>query len=141
MIHWIHVRGATLVVNAQPSTPEQNTSREPAGLPLLWPIFITIAVLTGFLMGIPPALVASAGGALLLVRRTRDPREIYGDVDWSLLVLFLGLFLILGGAEQAGVTTTLLHHAEALNLSNSVIFVSTVALLSTWSATFPRSCC
>ncbi len=89
-------------------TPEQNTSHEPTQLPLLWPVFITVAVLTGFLLGIPPPLVAAAGGAMLLVRRTRDPREIYGDVDWSLLVLFLGLFLILGGAEQAGVTTTLL---------------------------------
>jgi Na+/H+ antiporter NhaD/arsenite permease-like protein len=137
VIHWIHLRGETPIVNVQPSAAEQNISREPAGLPLLWPVFITIAVLTVFLLGIPPALVAAAGGALLLVRRTRDPREIYGDVDWSLLVLFLGLFLILGGAEQAGVTATLLHHAETLNLNNSVIFVSTVALLSNLVSNVP----
>ena len=69
---------------------------------------VTLAVLAGFLMGFPPPLVAAAGGALLLVQRHREPRAIYGDVDWSLLVLFLGLFLILGGAEQAGITRELL---------------------------------
>ena len=78
-------------------------------------VIVTAAVLLGFFLGYPPPLVAAAGGALLLIRRTRDPRDIYGDVDWSLLVLFLGLFLIVGGAEQAGITTTLLQAAEGLN--------------------------
>lgn len=66
-----------------------------------------------------------------------DPRDIYGDVDWSLLVLFLGLFLIVGGAEQAGITTTLLQSAERLNLHNSIIFVSVVALLSNLVSNVP----
>jgi Na+/H+ antiporter NhaD/arsenite permease-like protein len=68
-------------------------------------------------------------GALLLIRRTRQPREIYGDVDWSLLVLFLGLFLILGGAKDAGITGELLSFAEKLNLRDSVVFTAIVVLL------------
>ncbi len=93
-------------------------------------MLVTIAVLAGFLVGLQPPLVAAAGGALLLVRRTRDPREVYGDVDWSLLVLFLGLFLVVGGAEQAGITGQLLRVAERLNLNNSLVFTTMVALLS-----------
>ena len=81
--------------------------------------------------------MAARGGALLLIRRTREPREIYGDVDWSLLVLFLGLFLILGGARQAGVTEELLHVAEKLNLSNTAIFASIVVLLSNLVSNVP----
>ena len=96
---------------------------------LLWPVLVTAGVLADFFVGIQPPLVAAAGDALLPIRRTRDPRDIYGDVDWSLLVLFLGLFLIVRGAEQAGITGTLLHLAERLNLHNSVMFVSTVAVL------------
>jgi Na+/H+ antiporter NhaD/arsenite permease-like protein len=137
LIHWIYLRDLTAVASSPPLPTARNSSHEPAGFPLLWPVFITMAVLTGFLLGLQPPLVAAAGGALLLVRRTRDPREIYSDVDWSLLVLFLGLFLILGGAEQAGVTSTLLRHAEALNLNNSVIFVSTVTLLSNLVSNVP----
>jgi Na+/H+ antiporter NhaD/arsenite permease-like protein len=47
------------------------------------------------------------------------------------------LFLIVGGAEQAGITTTLLQAAERLNLRNSVIFVSVVALLSNLVSNVP----
>jgi len=51
-------------------------------------------------------------------------------VDWSLLVLFLRLFLIIGGAEQAGITGELLRRAERLNLHRSLVFASIVVLLS-----------
>lgn len=90
-----------------------------------------------YLSWLSPSAGRCSGGALPLVRRTRDPREIYGDVDWSLLVLFLGLFLIVGGAEQAGITSTLLEAAQRLNLHNSVIFVSVVALLSNLVSNLP----
>jgi Na+/H+ antiporter NhaD/arsenite permease-like protein len=95
-----------------------------------WAVTVTLVVIAGFFLGYPPPLVAAAGGALLLVRRDRQPSEIYGDVDWGLLVLFLGLFLILGGAEQAGITAQLLGWAERLNLHNSFIFAAMVTLLS-----------
>ena len=95
-----------------------------------WPMIVTLGVLAGFLAGYPPALVAAIGGALLLVQRHRSPKIIYGDVDWSLLMLFLGLFLIIGGAEQAGITQQLLTAAEKLNLRNRVVFTAVVTLLS-----------
>jgi Na+/H+ antiporter NhaD/arsenite permease-like protein len=89
-----------------------------------------LGVLAGFIAGFPPALVAATGGALLLVQRKHSPKAIYGDVDWSLLMLFLGLFLIIGGAQQAGITQELLGLAERLNLHNSIVFVSVVTMLS-----------
>ena len=98
---------------------------------------VTAGVLVGFLMGYPPPLVAAIGGALLLVQRHRSPKAIYGDVDWSLLVLFMGLFLILGGAGQAGITQELLGLAERLNLHNSVIFATMVTLLSNIASNLP----
>jgi len=36
-----------------------------------------------------------------LITRTRDPHLVYEEVDWGLLVFFVGLFLIVGGAENA----------------------------------------
>jgi len=137
LIHWIYLHGKTLVTDFPPSPAADLTVNAPANLRLLWPVIVTVAVLAGFFFGFPPPLVAAAGGALLLVRRTRDPREIYGDVDWSLLVLFLGLFLIVGGAEQAGITGALLQAAERLNLHHSVIFVSVVALLANLVSNVP----
>jgi Na+/H+ antiporter NhaD/arsenite permease-like protein len=137
IIYWFYLRGKETVAERSQSPAVEETTSSPANFRLLWPIIVTMAVLIGFFLGFHPPLVAAAGGALLLVRRTRDPREIYGDVDWSLLVLFLGLFLIVGGAEQAGITSTLLDTAQRLNLHDSVIFVSVVALLSNLVSNVP----
>ena len=69
------------------------------------PVVVLIIVLAGFLVGVPPAMVAAVGGAVLLITRTVEPRKVYDEVDWGLLVFFLGLFIIVGGAERAGLQT------------------------------------
>ncbi len=128
VLHWIHLRNgneALLEPAAEETSEERTLEMHPA-----WPVTISIGVLIGFLAGFPPALVAAAGGALVLVQRHRSPKAIYGDIDWSLLMLFLGLFLVIGGAEQAGITKELLGAAERLNLRNAAIFTTVVTLLS-----------
>lgn len=135
LLRWIYLRKEESdVLPADQQLPSGDGSREihPA-----WPVTVALGVLAGFLMGLPPALVAAAGGALLLIQRHHEPKAIYGDVDWSLLVLFLGLFLILGGAEQAGITAELLGLAERLNLRNSVVFATVVTLLSNLVSNVP----
>jgi Na+/H+ antiporter NhaD/arsenite permease-like protein len=128
LLHWIHLRNGNGRA-AQHAQDEIDANREPEIHPA-WPVAVSIGVLIGFFLGFPPALVAAMGGALLLVQRRHSPKIIYGDVDWSLLMLFLGLFLVIGGAEQAGVTEQLLRAAEKLNLQNHVIFTAVVTLLS-----------
>ena len=135
LLHLIFVRGDTS--GAQPLPDKTMTQNQPPETYLAWPLTVTLAVLAGFLLGFPPPLVAAAGGALLLVQRHREPKAIYGDVDWSLLVLFLGLFLIIGGAEQAGITHELLGFAERLNLHNTAIFAAVVTLLSNLVSNVP----
>src|SRR5207248_5181405 len=83
---------------------------------LAFPLIILALVLAGFLAGLPPALVAALGGAVLLVRRSLHPEEIYKEIDWPLLVFFIGLFLIIGAAEQAGIAQQMLTLAERMNL-------------------------
>jgi len=48
-------------------------------------------------------------------------------VDWGLLVFFVGLFLIVGGAENAGITGRLLDFARHWNLQRMGVFTVTVA--------------
>ena len=37
----------------------------------------------------------------MLITRSVEPRKVYGHVDWGLLVFFVGLFIIVAGAERA----------------------------------------
>lgn len=75
----------------------------------LWkPMLVLIGVVIGFFLGAPPALASALGAAALLISRTTDSQKLYGEVDWGLLVFFIGLFLIVGGAENAGIVNQFL---------------------------------
>ena len=65
-------------------------------------LIVTAGVLVGFLAGYEPALVALGGAAVLLVTRRVNPRDIYREIDWDLLMLFIGLFVVIAGIERAG---------------------------------------
>jgi Na+/H+ antiporter NhaD/arsenite permease-like protein len=97
---------------------------------LAFPVLVTLAVLIGFIAGLPPAMVAAVGAAVLLLHPSYPSKQVYEEVDWSLLVFFVGLFLIVGGASQAGITQQMLSAAERLNLHNRWIFSGVVVLLS-----------
>jgi Na+/H+ antiporter NhaD/arsenite permease-like protein len=91
---------------------------------------VILLVLAGFLAGLPPAQVAAVGAALMLMTRTHEPRLVYDEVDWGLLVFFVGLFLIVGGAENAGLTGRLLEAGQRWNLQNASAFAIVTAALS-----------
>jgi Na+/H+ antiporter NhaD/arsenite permease-like protein len=50
----------------------------------------------------PREIAALAGAAVLLMSRRLESRETLGLVDWQLLVLFIGLFVVNGALEQTG---------------------------------------
>jgi Na+/H+ antiporter NhaD/arsenite permease-like protein len=101
------------------------------------PVVVTAAVLAGFMAGAPPALVAAVGAAILLITRSLEPRLVYDEVDWGLLVFFIGLFLIVGGAEQVGLTSMLLEVAQRWNLHNPGILTIATAALSNLVSNVP----
>jgi Na+/H+ antiporter NhaD/arsenite permease-like protein len=98
---------------------------------------VAALVLVGFLAGFPPPLVAAVGAAIMLITRTRDPHLVYEEVDWGLLVFFIGLFLIVGGAENAGLTERLLGFGERWNLQRLSVFTIVTAMLSNLVSNVP----
>ena len=114
------------------------------------PALVLLCVVVGFFLGAPPALASALGAAALLISRTTDAHKLYGEVDWGLLVFFIGLFLIVGGAENAGIVGQFLKagryvdlHAQGpfalltLALSNLVSNVPAVMLLKSLVPSFP----
>jgi Na+/H+ antiporter NhaD/arsenite permease-like protein len=104
----------------------------------LWkPVLVAAGIVIAFLAGVSPALAAAAGAAILLISRTRDPHKLYAEIDWGLLVFFVGLFLIVGGAENAGVVNRLLPLAQRWNLHTTAGFSAVAVLLSNLVSNVP----
>ncbi len=103
------------------------------------------ALLVAFLVtGWPREIAALAGAGLLLTSRKLHSRRMLGLVDWQLLVLFLGLFVVNHALERTGLPAQLVaafqsrgldaHHpgwlfAATVVLSNAVSNVPAVMLL------------
>ena len=104
---------------------------------LVKPGVVIAMVLAGFLLGVAPALMAAVGAAMMLITRTREPRQVYDEVDWGILVFFVGLFLIVGGAENAGLMERLRFITRAGNLEHPALFTVIVAGLSNLVSNVP----
>lgn len=104
---------------------------------LLKPMLVVIGVVIAFLAGVPPVLAASVGAAVLLISRSGDPHKLYAEIDWGLLVFFVGLFIIVGGAESIGLVDRLLQVAERWNLHRPAVFTVVTALFSNLVSNVP----
>jgi Na+/H+ antiporter NhaD/arsenite permease-like protein len=104
---------------------------------LLKPMLVVTGVVIAFLAGVPPVLAASVGAAILLISRTGDPRKLYAEIDWGLLVFFVGLFIIVGGAENAGLVDRLLQFSQHWNLHRPAVFTVVTALFSNLVSNVP----
>ena len=91
----------------------------------------------GFFIGVPPAMMAALGAAALLITRTLEPKNLYREVDWGLLVFFVGLFIIVGGAENAGIVNKLLDLARHWNLQHMGVFAVVVSVVGKYREQCP----
>lgn len=126
LMHWLYLRGATISTEREVAAAP-GFERHP---PRVKPVTVLTVVLVGFLVGAPPAMTAALGAAVLLITRTMEPRRVYDEVDWGLLVFFIGLFVIVGGAQRAGLTEALLRPFKAWNLHRIWSYPLLTALLS-----------
>jgi Na+/H+ antiporter NhaD/arsenite permease-like protein len=60
-------------------------------------------VLAGFLLGYSLAWTAMTGAAVLLALSRQPPKEMFAQVDGTLLLFFAGLFVVIHGVGQAGI--------------------------------------
>jgi Na+/H+ antiporter NhaD/arsenite permease-like protein len=104
---------------------------------LIKPGIVVSFVLAGFVAGISPAFMAALGAAMMLITRSRDPNQAYRQVDWGVLIFFVGLFIIVGGAEKAGLVSFLLGFARRWNLQSPGIFTVVVAAISNLVSNVP----
>jgi Na+/H+ antiporter NhaD/arsenite permease-like protein len=100
-------------------------------------LIVAAAVLAGFLLGYAPALVAIAAASAVLVTRRVHPEKLYGRVDWGLLMLFIGLFVVIAGVERAGLVDQLFARLAPLGIETTLGLSVAVAVLSNLISNVP----
>jgi Na+/H+ antiporter NhaD/arsenite permease-like protein len=63
-------------------------------------LFVLAGLLLAFLCGMPMDLAALAAGAAMLVLANRPSEETLAGIDWSLLLFFAGLFVVVEGVTK-----------------------------------------
>src|ERR1700731_4558036 len=86
--------------------PRQRLQAEPqpahANRPIvIKSVVVTLAMVGGFFAGLAPALVAIVAGAVLLFSRRIKSETVYAEIDWTLLLMFVGLFIVVAGLEKS----------------------------------------
>ncbi len=112
---------------------------------------VTLTAVALFFTGLPLELVALGAAAVLLLDRLK-PAKVYRQVDWSLLVMFTGLFIVVHAFQvhivsQWGVERwqwllsrpVILLSAVSAGLSNLVSNVPAVLLLEPVAQAVPMS--
>jgi len=104
---------------------------------LIKTVLVVAVMIALFFMGQPVAKVAIVGGAFLLLTRRVNPGKIYREIDWPLLVMFAGLFIVVAGFEKAIVTPDVTAAIGRLHLDNSAALTAVTAVLSNLVSNVP----
>ncbi len=99
---------------------------------------LATAVMIGlFFAGIVPAKAAIIIGGLLLLTRRLKSRRIYEEIDWALLLMFAGLFIIVAGAERMLLTPEIIAGVGWLHLDQVPVLSAVTAVLSNLVSNVP----
>jgi Na+/H+ antiporter NhaD/arsenite permease-like protein len=105
---------------------------------LLWKsLAASAAMIVFFFLGWPVPKVALTAGALLLLTRRVKPERVYREIDWGLLVMFIGLFIVIAGIEKTRLSEDLFRVAGHFHLEQTAPLSIFAALLSNLVSNVP----
>jgi Na+/H+ antiporter NhaD/arsenite permease-like protein len=104
---------------------------------MLKSVLMVIAMMAGFLAGQPPAKVALVAGAVLLITRRVRSERIYREIDWPLLLMFGGLFVVVAGFEHALLSPALIAEIGRQRLYQMPVLALVTAVLSNLVSNVP----
>ncbi len=88
-------------------------------------LVLSLAIVLFFLeelLHITPEFIAMAAATAALIWVRPDLRETLAQIEWSVLVFFIALFVMVGGLENTGILETLAGSVIPIANSNPVLF-------------------
>ena len=100
-------------------------------------LLATLIMIALFFAGVVPAKAAIIIGGLLLLTRRVKSRRVYAEIDWSLLLMFAGLFIIVAGAQHALLSPDIIAAVGRLHLDQVPALSAVTAVLSNLVSNVP----
>jgi Na+/H+ antiporter NhaD/arsenite permease-like protein len=100
-------------------------------------IAIALGVLAGFALGYPTYLVALAAAAIALFTRRIKPERVYNLIDWTMLLMFGGLFIVVAGFESSGLQNEIVQAVGAQHLGHPIVLAIVMTALSNLVSNVP----
>jgi Na+/H+ antiporter NhaD/arsenite permease-like protein len=98
---------------------------------------VTLGAIIFFFLGVPPAEVAIVAGSVLLLTTRLKPAQLWSEIDWPLLVMFAGLFIVVRGLEVALFTPAHLAVLQQLDLAQPPKLAAVSAVLANLVSNVP----
>ena len=117
----------------EPPKPEFGANR----VLVIRALLATLIMIALFFAGVVPAKAAIIIGGLLLLTRRVKSRRIYEEIDWSLLLMFAGLFIIVAGAEHSLLTPEIIARVGRIHLDQVPVLSAVTAVLSNLVSNVP----
>jgi Na+/H+ antiporter NhaD/arsenite permease-like protein len=106
--------------------------------PLVAKSLLVLTAMVGFfLAGFPVAEVAILGGAFLLFTRRVKAEKVYFDIDWPLLVMFAGLFIVVAGFDKMVIGPEAHAFVTRLDLADIPMLTGVTVVLSNLVSNVP----
>ncbi len=106
--------------------------------PVVVKSLLVMAVMVAmFFSGHPVAKVAIIGGAYMLFTRRIKAHKVYREIDWPLLVMFAGLFIVVAAFERVAVTPGVIAAVARQHLDDVAVLSTVTAVLSNLVSNVP----
>lgn len=107
---------------------------------LIKSIIVLILILLGFIfhsnLHLESSEVALSGAALMLLIGKQDTDEIISSVEWSTIVFFASLFVVVGGLSEAGVIHALAQILINITKNNMTLTIILILWISALISSF-----
>ncbi|WP_330410862.1 ArsB/NhaD family transporter [Lachnotalea glycerini] len=97
-------------------------------------IIVMILVVASFILhdwlGMESSIIALTAATIMLLIGKQDPEEIILSVEWSTIIFFMGLFIVVGGLEKTGVIEMLANGLLAITNGHQIMTMILILWIS-----------
>lgn len=104
---------------------------------LIKSLAVSLVMMVLFFAGAPMAVVSVGAAAFLLITRRVKPERVYAAIDWRILILFIGLFIVVRGVEHSGAAVAILNEIGERTVGHPFFLTAASAFVSNLVSNVP----